>query len=44
MFDGYLLPINLVLNEKKLHLNVLGPLRTARPSLVSSRMALMLSW
>ncbi len=29
MFDGYLLPIDLVLNEKILYLDVLSPLRTA---------------
>ena len=31
MFDGYLLSIDLVLNKKILHLNVLSPLRTACP-------------
>ncbi len=31
MVDGYLLPIDLVLNEKIFHLNVLSLLGTARP-------------
>jgi hypothetical protein len=34
MFDGYFLPIDLVLNEKILHLNMLSLLRTACPPIV----------
>ncbi len=32
MFNGYLLPTDLILDEKILHLNVLSPLRAACPS------------